>query len=245
MLYAKFLNQVPGIHATVSKFTWPADESQVAKADAIWEFSDGGGKHLVAKENHAQQLQAAADRGAGIMFYHHGVEPPADSLHKEFLDWTGGYFELNYSVNPIWEATFASLPKHPITRGVKPFKLKDEWYFNMRFREGMQGITPILVAVPPPSTLDRKDGPHENNPDVRSKAGQSQIVMWAYERPGGGRGVGFTGGHYHMNLGDDNFRKLVLNALVWVAKGEVPADGVPSHVTEEILLQNLDPGKRP
>jgi len=245
MLFERFLNQVPGIHATVSKSGWPADESLVSKADAIWVFCDGGEKHLVAKDGHTQQMQAAADRGAGIMFYHYGVEPPANSLHKEFLDWTGGYFELNYSVNPIWEADFATLPKHPITRGVKPFKLKDEWYYNMRFRDGLQGITQILVATPPASSLNRQDGPHENNPDVRTKLGQPQCSMWAYERPNGGRGVGFTGGHYHMNLGDDNFRKLILNALVWAAKGEVPRDGVASKVTEEDLLQNLDPGKRP
>jgi len=245
MLFERFLNQVPGIHATVSKSGWPADESLVSKADAIWVFCDGGEKHLIAKDGHTQQMQAAADRGAGIMFYHYGVEPPANNLHKEFLDWTGGYFELNYSVNPIWEADFATLPKHPITRGVKPFKLKDEWYYNIRFRDGMQGITQILVATPPASSLNRKDGPHENNPDVRTKIGQPQCMMWAYERPNGGRGVGFTGGHYHMNLGDDNFRKLILNALVWAAKGEVPPDGVASKVTEEDLLQNLDPGKRP
>jgi len=69
--------------------------------------------------------------------------------------------------------------------------------------------------------------------------------MWAYERLGGGRGVGFTGGHFHMNLGDDNFRKLVLNALVWTAKGDVPTNGVESHVTHDDLMQNLDPGKQP
>jgi hypothetical protein len=245
IMFARFLNQVPGIHATVSKSGWPSDDSLVAKADAIWVFCDGGNKHLVAQEGHTAQMQAAADRGAGIMFYHYGVEAPATTLHKEFLDWTGGFFELNYSVNPIWDADFATLPKHPITRGVTPFKLKDEWYYNIRFRDGMKGVTPILVATPPASSLSRPDGPHEGNPDVRTKVGQPQCMMWAYERPGGGRGVGFTGGHFHMNLGDDNFRKLVLNALVWVAKGEVPANGVPSHVTEDDLLQNLDPGKKP
>jgi hypothetical protein len=127
ILYARFLNEVPGIHATVSKSGWPLDENLIAKADAIWVFCDGGEKHLIAKENHTTQMQAAADRGAGMMFYHYGVEPPDKSLHKEFLDWTGGLFELRYSVNPIFEADFASLPKHPITRGVTPFKLKDEW----------------------------------------------------------------------------------------------------------------------
>ncbi|MEI6356007.1 MAG: hypothetical protein WCP53_02765 [Verrucomicrobiota bacterium] len=67
--------------------------------------------------------------------------------------------------------------------------------------------------------------------------------MWTYDRPaslGGGRGFGFTGGHYHKNWGDDNFRKLVLNALVWIAKGNVPADGIPSTVTQQQLQKNLD-----
>ena len=32
--------------------------------------------------------------------------------------------------------------------------------------------------------------------------------------------------------GNDNFRKVVLNALVWLAKGEVPAGGIESVVTK-------------
>jgi hypothetical protein len=241
MLFARFLNQVPGIHATVSKSGWPADESLIAKADAIWVFCDGGEKHLIAKENHTAQIQAAADRGAGLMFYHYGVEPPDKSLHQEFLNWIGGYFELRYSVNPIFDGDFASLPKHPITRGVTPFKIKDEWYYNIRFRDDPKGLTQILVATPPAGSLSRPDGPHEGNPDVRSKVGQPQCMMWAYERPNGGRGAGYTGGHFHMNLENDNVRKLILNALVWVAKGDVPKDGVPSQVTQGDLMQNLDP----
>jgi hypothetical protein len=65
--------------------------------------------------------------------------------------------------------------------------------------------------------------------------------MWAYERPGGGRGVGFTGGHYHMNLLHDDYRKLVLNALVWVAGAQVPPGGVTFPVTEETLKERIDP----
>jgi hypothetical protein len=65
--------------------------------------------------------------------------------------------------------------------------------------------------------------------------------MWAVERADGGRGVGFTGGHFHKNWGNDDFRKTVLNALVWLAKAEVPADGVQSAVTDDELNANLDP----
>jgi hypothetical protein len=113
----------------------------------------------------------------------------------------------------------------------------------MRFRDGLTGVTPILVSVPPPTTMSRADGPHEGNPGVRAavQRGEPQTVAWAVERADGGRGFGFTGGHYHRNWGDDNKRKLVLNAILWVAKVEVPPDGVQSTVTAADLEQNLDP----
>ena len=57
----------------------------------------------------------------------------------------------------------------------------------------------------------------------------------------GGRGFGFTGGHKHQNWGNDNYRKAVLNGLLWIAKAKVPKNGVPSTVTAEELKQNLDP----
>ena len=82
---------------------------------------------------------------------------------------------------------------------------------------------------------------HSGNPTVRSKIGQPQHVAWAVEREDGGRGFGFTGGHFHRNWGNDNFRKLVLNALLWTAKAEVPENGVECNVTDEDLKANLDP----
>jgi hypothetical protein len=161
----------------------------------------------------------------------------------EFLNWIGGAFEIHWSVNPHWDANFKSLPKHPVARGVKPFTIRDEWYFNMRFVAGQKGITPLLTAVPDASTTTRKDGAHEGNPTARAMVarGEAQTVSWAYERPNGGRGFGFTGAHFHDNWGNDNFRKLVLNAVLWLAKMEVPANGVVSTVTASDLDANLDP----
>jgi hypothetical protein len=71
--------------------------------------------------------------------------------------------------------------------------------------------------------------------------GEATVVAWAHERADGGRGFGFTGAHYHANWGHEDFRRLVLNAIVWLAKMEVPAGGVASRVTPEDLAANLDP----
>jgi hypothetical protein len=140
-------------------------------------------------------------------------------------------------------ADFKELPKHEITQGVNPFKIQDEWYFYMRFRDGMKGVTPILSAVAPLSTMNRHDGPHSGNPTVRQSVerGEKQHMAWAAERDDGGRGFGFTGAHFHRNWGNDDFRKLVLNAILWTAKAPVPENGVASVITAEDLKKNLDP----
>lgn len=90
--------------------------------------------------------------------------------------------------------------------------------------------------------MSRADGPREGNPSARAavEKGESQAVAWASERPDGGRGFGFTGGHFNRNWGDGNFRKVALNGILWVAKVEVPPHGVSSTVTAADLEQNLD-----
>ena len=40
---------------------------------------------------------------------------------------------------------------------------------------------------------------------------------------------------------DQEVRKLVLNAILWTAKAEVPAEGVQCQATAEELEANLDP----
>ena len=68
-----------------------------------------------------------------------------------------------------------------------------------------------------------------------------QQVAWAAERDNGGRGFGFTGGHFHSGWANDQQRKIVLNAILWTAHAEVPASGVESTVTEADMKANLDP----
>ena len=225
---------------------WPSAD-ELAKADSILIYADGGGGHPALAGDHLKQLGEQMKRGCGFVCLHYAVEIPADKGGPEFLKWLGGYFEANWSVNPHWQADFKELPKHPITSGIQPFSTSDEWYFHMRFPEGMKNVTPILTAIPPESTMSRKDGPHEGNPTVREEvaAGRPQHVSWAVEREDGGRGFGFTGGHFHKGWANNDQRKLVLNAIAWSAKAQVPEKGIESTVSDEELAANLDPkGKK-
>lgn len=244
-LLAKLLNQsglpIEAEVFSVQKQGWPSQE-QLEAADTILIYSDGGGGHPF--NAHLQQLNELTAKGKGIVCIHYGVETTAGPNGNAFLNWIGGFFEPHWSVNPHWVANYKKLPNHATTRGVKPFSTNDEWYYHMRFLENMQGVTPILTDLPPKESLDRPDGPHSGNPDVRRavlELKEPQHMAWARQRPDGGRGFGTSGGHVHWNWGNDQFRKLILNAIVWTAGLDVPAEGVPEgKVTVEDLLQNHD-----
>jgi len=250
-LLARCLNE-SGLDVTASVVTngaWPEMTEFDKAPDAIVMYCDGGKGHI-AKE-HQDKIQAWVDDGVGVACLHYGVEVEPAVLGQTFLDWIGGYFAIGWSVNPHWDASFAEFPEHPITNGVQPFTIRDEWYYHMRFQPDMEGVTPILSALPPISTLTSraKDKNRGSNPAVMAavSAGEKQHVAWAYERSNGGRGFGFTGGHFHKNWQQDDFRKTVLNALVWTAKGDVPADGVPSRTPTDAELElNQDyPERKP
>lgn len=242
LLLKACLDKVPGVTSVVYSNGWPMDDKAFEGAATIIFYCDGGGGHPLLQGERLKTISALMDKGVGLACLHYGVEPTIEKGQKEFLNWIGGAFEINWSVNPHWTADFKTLPQHPIANGVKPFQCNDEWYFNMRFRDGMKGVTPILTAIPTSDTMNRNDGAHEGNPTVRQMAarGESQHVAWAMERADGGRGFGFSGGHHHKNWSDDNFRKLVLNAILWTAKVEVPKSGVESSVSAEQLAANLD-----
>lgn len=189
-----------------------------------------------------KELDSLMHGGTGLVMLHFTLEMPKGNLTYQFRDLIGGYFETDWSVNPFWTPEITKLPKHPITNGVKPFAIRDEWYYHLRFVDNMKNITPILKALPPDSTLTRPDGTHTNNPHVREailKNKEPQTIAWAYERPGGGRGFGFTGGHVHANWKNDSFRMLVLNAIVWTARIDVPKNGVVTNTPDENELNKL------
>mgnify|MGYP005837657639 CR=1 FL=1 len=239
LLLAKCLEQaVPGVKTEVYKL-WPDDPATLDDAAAIVIFCDGGGGNIFVRR--LADLERLMKKGVGLACLHYAVEVPKGEAGERMLDWIGGYFEQHWSVNPHFEGRFTEFPDHPVSRGLKPFAVEDEWYYHMRFRENMQGVTPILTTVPPDNTRERPDGPHSNNPTVRSRKGMPEHVAWVAERAEGGRGFGFTGGHWHWNWANDSFRTAALNGIAWTAGLEIPAGGIPSAApTLAELEENQD-----
>jgi type 1 glutamine amidotransferase len=224
MLLDKCLRQNKGVETTVVKGGWPQDESIFNGAKEIVFYMDGGEKHPIIQNDRLKTIGALVQKGVGIACMHYAVEVPATKGGDEFLEWIGGFYETGVSKNPINDVpvTQAS-PQHPISRGWKSFQAKDEWYYKIHFRPNDPRITPLLTVMLPPGTPEK------------------EVVSWVVERADGGRGFGFDGGHFNDNWGNPEFRRMVVNALLWTAKVEVPEKGAKCKIAPEDLTAHLDP----
>ncbi len=231
----KLLRETPGVFPVMARDGWPRDPRTFEGASSVVFYMDGGGGHPILQKDHREVVQKLIDQGVGFVNLHYAVEYPRNQS-DHVLSWLGGYYETGYSTNPHWVADFKSMPQHPSTRGVQPFDIKDEWYFNIRFVPESKEVTPILKATPPDNV--------RGTPAAREHPGREEVVAWAFERPNGGRSFGFTGGHFHKNWGDENFRRLVVNAILWTAHVEVPKDGAPVELDPADLNKNLDRKRR-
>ncbi len=254
MLMQKALAGVPNLRVDVYTNGWPSrtvdgksidDHTALQGADAVLIYADGGKGHPALQNDRRAVVDRLAAQGVGLGFAHYGVEVPAGAAGGDaMLAWNGGFYEHLYSVNPMWAPKFDVLPTHPVTRGVGAFSTHDEWYFNMRWTDDAAAkarVTPILVATPD-DTVRRGPyvsprGPYDH---IVADSGRDETMMWVYERPNGGRSFGFTGGHTHAHWGDVNQRRIMLNALLWLAKIDVPAGGVVDTIADADLTTNLD-----
>jgi type 1 glutamine amidotransferase len=215
---------VKGVTTEVYLNGWPTSPEALDGAAAIVLLSDGNGAHPFFKDKaREEKIDALMARGVGLACIHYAVDPPNEG-DEPMLRWIGGIYKTGYSTNPTNDVELSpATPEHPIARGLKPFPMRDEVYYRIWFGqgEGTGNATPIATI-----TLAKESKP--------------QIVAWATERKDGGRGFGFTGCHFHKLWGIDGFRGLVLNAVVWTAKIDVPKEGVQSTVPDDMLKESRE-----
>jgi type 1 glutamine amidotransferase len=214
---------------------WPKDPKALEDANTIVVISDGrdGDKysdalHLQSKERVAE-VDRLMKRGCGLVLIHFSNFAP-EQFADDVLRWVGGYFKWETDGKKQWYSAIKTIEaevtplaaEHPVLRGIKPFRMKEEFYYNLRFAPAENGMTPLLGVN-----------------DLKGRAENGNVVAWAMQRPadaGNGRGFATTCGHFYDNWKNDAFRKTVLNGIVWSAGVEVPREGVnaPYIAREEV-----------
>jgi type 1 glutamine amidotransferase len=218
---AKFLKRcidaapnVTRIDTNIYLDCWPQDTAELDAAATIVLVWEGWDQHLISSrhQDRVRTLQRLMHRGVGLVCLH-AATAVEDDVESYFLEWIGGNKKPNYSQHWMAQGLKFALatPAHPICRGVRPMQFaEEEFYSRIFFRPDDPRVTPVLTAMLPPE----QPAP--------------EVVAWTCQRADGGRGFACTGPHYHASFANDDLRRLVLNAILWTAKIEVPQGGVHS-----------------
>jgi type 1 glutamine amidotransferase len=223
-LLMDLVKQSPQV-APVLALDWPKNPQSWVGVKSIVFFVDGAEKHPILKGERQAQINKLAQAGVGLVMLHQGVDVPKGN-GDTMRSWMGAAWEKGYSQRAHWIDTFDKFPVHPITRGVKPFKIDDGYLYKLRFEPGMKNVTPLLRTANPKTPGAKLD--------------DSAVVSWAFERKDGGRSFAFTGGHLHVSFGEEGYRRLLTNAILWTAKIEIPASGAPVALTTEQMNSYLE-----
>lgn len=213
-ILAKCLKPVAGVDVTTAKADGPWKEGPelVGRADVVVVFLSEGAKWLSADEKRLAAFRQHAKRGGGLVVIHWGMGAKDAEPIEAFVALFGGCHggpDRKYQV--VETTALVADPKHPITAGIKDFKVREEFYYKLKFPKGEPAVKPVLQAE-----ID----------------GATETVAWSWARADGGRSFGFSGLHFHDNWKREEYRRLVSQAVLWTAKLAVPEKGLAVELPE-------------
>lgn len=221
-------------------YDWPEDVTILDNMHTIISISDGRDGDLYKEASHILPervpiIEKQMKRGCGLVAIHFSTFA-SNAVGDQMAQWNGGYFDWQDDQGKRnWYSNIANLdaevqlstPNHPINNGVQPFQLAEEFYYNIRFPENEPGWRALV-----------------NVPAINSKQANGNVVAWAIERKDGGRGFGTTMGHHYVNWKNRDFRKLLLNGIIWSAGMPVPTNGIEAPFYEDAAVTQYLYGKK-
>jgi len=213
VVLAKCLQGVPTLETKVVRADdpWPEGPDLIAQCDGIVLYLGEGARWMQSDPKRQQAIDALAARGGGIVAVHWAIGARDARYIPAFLRWLGGIHG-----GPDRKYTFCetelqvAAPNHPIVRAIQGFRLKDEFYYRLKFASSGK-VVPLLQA---------------------RIEGQQETCAWAFERPGGGRSFGFCAMHNWRLV---ECRRLIAQGILWSVDLPIPPNGLSVEVTEEDL----------
>jgi quercetin dioxygenase-like cupin family protein/type 1 glutamine amidotransferase len=218
--------QLQALNPVVKSFPtgFPSDLSQIADADVVllyFGMDYGKMSHVLDNEPRRVAMQQLMAKGVGLIALHQASTVPTQTSAVPMADWLGGVrFGMADRTTEIAQIQIAGAGKNPIANGLKPFELLDEFYPTVTFST-TDKVTPILSAKVHIQTRD-------NHP-VFEEPPADHVIAWAAERPNGGRSFAFTSGHYLLTFDQPQVRDMLLNAILWTTKRDVPSAGATTN----------------
>jgi quercetin dioxygenase-like cupin family protein/type 1 glutamine amidotransferase len=232
--------QLQALNPVIKAFPagFPSDLSQIADADLVVLYlgADYRPPRMTNPLEDPARLAAMKQlmaKGVGLIALHQACTVADQTSPVPFADWLGairyGMADRTMEIAPIK----VSQSENPVANGLKDFNYLDEFYPTMSFSKTTR-VTPILIA--------RVHIQTRNNKPVFEEPPEDHVVAWTAERPDGGRSFGFTGVHYLATFDQPEIRKILLNAILWTARRDVPSGGA---TTDALTMRRYGHGAGP
>ena len=217
-ILAQCLQPVSNVQTIVVRADGPWKEGPglIDGAEGVVLLVSEGARWINDDPRRLTALKKLAARGGGFACWHWGMGCRDARFISEFLKLFGGCHggpDRKYKVLKHVQARIVG-GKHPVVRGLEDFTVDEEFYYTLKFVKSANSVTPLIRV--------RIDG-------------ADQSVCWAWERPGGGRSFGFSGGHFHQNWSREDYRRLMTQAVLWTVDVPVPDSGLSLKISPKDL----------
>jgi hypothetical protein len=224
-ILAKCLKDVPDLEITTVRADepWREGPELIARADGVVIYLSEGARWMNHDPKRREALAKLASRGGGISVLHWAMGTKDAKYIEGCVQLLGGCHGGPDRKYKILETDAAIADRqHPILSGIKDFRVRDEFYYRLKFVKADKGVHPLLRV-----TID--DRP--------------ETVAWCWERPDGGRSFGFSGLHYHDNWRLTEYRRMVTQGVLWSIKKPIPKEGLKVEVAEDDLKLSVETPK--
>jgi len=214
-LVAKCLKNVPGLEVLTTRADGPWKEGPelLGRVDGAVLFVSEGARWIDQEPARREAFVQLAKRGGGLVALHWAMGTRDAKPIDGFLQLVGGCHGGPDRKFKIIEADVAVAdPKHPVVAGIQGFRVREEFYYRLKFVKPDGSVRPLLRVV-----ID----------------GQEETVAWTWARPDGGRSFGFSGLHFHDNWRLLEYRRLVAHGTLWTLKMPIPKNGLSVEVKDQ------------
>lgn len=186
------------LRTVVADDDWTDGPDLLDGSDGAVLFRSEGAKWCSVDEKRLAAFRRLAERRGGVSVLHWGMGTRAAEPVVDFTSLFGAchggpdrkYRVLEAKLTPV-------AAEHPVTRGIMPLTIRDEFYYALKLPESTKGPQSLMEV-----TIDEKP----------------YMVGWAWDRPDGGRSFGFSGMHFHENWQRPEYRTLVKQGVLWTLK---------------------------
>ncbi|MBI4661881.1 MAG: ThuA domain-containing protein [Verrucomicrobia bacterium] len=211
------LSPIKGLKLTLTKADepWPDGPSLIDGSDGIVMFVTQGARWMQTDPQRHDALKRLAQRKGGIVALHWSVGAQDAKYIEGQLELLGGTRGGPQRKYKVLETDVTVVDRsHPVTASLNNFRIYDEFYYRLDFAKPPARIHPLLTA-----RVEEND----------------ETASWAWERADGGRSFGFVGLHFHKNWERPEYRRLVVQAILWTLQLPVPKEGVNLDINPQLL----------